>query len=49
MTSVLGILLPAEVLQSGWFQVLATFVALNTLVFAAISIVHMLPPLRRRR
>ena len=42
-----GILLSSEVLRSGWFQALATFVAIDTLVFAAISIARTLPPLRR--
>ena len=35
MTILAGILLPAEVLSSGWFQALAAFVAINTLVYAA--------------
>ena len=30
-----GILLPSSVLQSGWFQVLAAFVDLNTLTMRA--------------
>jgi hypothetical protein len=30
MTVLAGILLPAEVLTSGWFQALAAFVAINT-------------------
>ena len=38
-----GILLPAEVLQSGWFQALALFVAVNTLVFVGISLAHLIP------
>lgn len=41
-----GIMLPGEILQSGWFQALALFVAVNTLVFAAISLAHLIP--RRR-
>lgn len=42
-------LLPPEVLSSGWFEVLATFVAINTLVFAALSLAKLFPPLRRGR
>jgi hypothetical protein len=41
-----GILFPAEVLKSGWFQGLATFVALNTLIYAALSLAKLIP--RRR-
>ena len=33
-----GILLPAETLQTGWFQALATFVAINTLVYATLAL-----------
>lgn len=46
MTVLAGILLPAEVLQSGWFQALAAFVALNTLIYAALSLAKLIP--RRR-
>ena len=46
--TVLGILLPVEVLSSGWFQVLALFVAVNTLVFAALSVAKLLPKPRFR-
>ena len=42
-------LLPPEVLSSGWFEVLATFVAINTLVIAALSLAKQFPPLRRGR
>lgn len=41
-----GILLPATVLQSGWFQALATFVALNTLGYAALSLAKVVPKRR---
>ena len=41
-----GILLPSTVLQSGWFQVLAAFVAINTLVYAGLSLAKLFP--RRR-
>ena len=45
--TVFGILLPDETLQSGWFQVLATFVAVNTLVYAVLALGKLVP--RRRR
>lgn len=38
-----GILLPESFLHSRFFIILATLVALNTVVYAALSIVHMLP------
>lgn len=41
-----GILLPTELLGSEWFQTLATFVAINTLVYAALSLAKLIP--RRR-
>ncbi|PXW32438.1 UNVERIFIED_CONTAM: hypothetical protein DES50_103223 [Williamsia faeni] len=47
MTDLAGILLPTDVLGSGWFQVLAAFVAVNTLVYAALSLAKLFP--RRRR
>ena len=43
---VTGILLPSSVLQSGWFQVLAAFVAINTLIYAGLSLAKLFP--RRR-
>lgn len=46
MTTLCGILLPASVLQSGWFQALAAFVAFNTLLYAALSLWKLIP--RRR-
>lgn len=46
MNTLAGILLPAEVLKSGWFQLLATFVAINTLIYAALSLAKLIP--RRR-
>lgn len=46
MTVVAGILLPADVLHTGWFQALSTFVAVNTLVYAALSLAKLIP--RRR-
>jgi hypothetical protein len=44
--SIAGILFSSEVLQSAWFQVLATFVAINTLVYAGLAIRKLIP--RRR-
>jgi hypothetical protein len=41
-----GVLLPASVLHSGWFQALATFVAINTLVYATLALAKLVP--RRR-
>ena len=43
-----GILLPATVLSSDWFAVLAYWVGFNTLLFAFLSLLHLLPPLHRR-
>ena len=43
MSIVAGILLPSSVLQSGWFQALAVFVAFNTIVFAALSLWKLVP------
>jgi hypothetical protein len=40
---VAGILFPSTVLQSGWFQALAAFVAFNTIVFAALSLWKLVP------
>ena len=39
--------LPASVLQSTWFEALSLFVGVNTLVFAALSVFQLLPPIRR--
>ena len=41
-----GILLPAFVLGSDWFHALAAIVAVNTLVYAGLSLAKLLP--RRR-
>jgi hypothetical protein len=43
---VTGVLLPSTVLQSGWFQLLAAFVAINTLIYAGLSLAKLFP--RRR-
>ena len=44
-----GILLPASVLTTDWFTALAYWVGFNTLVFAGLSILHLLPPMHRVR
>ena len=46
MTILGGILLSSEVLKSDWFQALAAFVAINTLVYAGLSLAKLIP--RRR-
>ncbi|MEY4554485.1 MAG: hypothetical protein RL197_912 [Actinomycetota bacterium] len=38
-----GILLPESFLHSSFFVILATLVALNTVIYAALSVVHILP------
>ena len=38
-----GILLPESFLQTTFFQVLATFVAINTLMYVTLAIAKMLP------
>lgn len=43
MTLLFGILLPSSVLHSGWFQVLAAFVAFNTLLYATLSLAKLIP------
>lgn len=48
----LGVLFPESILQSPFFNVLATFVALNTLMYAVLAVARVLPrprlPWRRR-
>ena len=46
MTIIAGILFSSELLKSEWFQALAAFVAINTLVYAALSLAKLVP--RRR-
>ena len=38
-----GILLPSTVLQSDEFAILAAFVAINTVMFAALAVAKILP------
>lgn len=42
-----GIVLPTSVLTSHWYQILAAFVAVNTLAYAALSVAKLLPKWRR--
>ena len=44
-----GILLPTSVLSSDWYQTLALWVGFNTLVFALLSLMQLLPPVRTWR
>ncbi len=47
MVAAYGILLPASVLLTDWYQALCLWVGFNTLVFAVLSLLQLLPPLRR--
>ena len=38
-----GILFPEALLHSQWFAVLATFVAINTVMYAALALAKILP------
>lgn len=44
-----GVLLPQEVLAADWFSVLATFVAINTVIYVVLGIIKILPKVRLRR
>ncbi|MFE6996100.1 hypothetical protein ACFVAE_09105 [Microbacterium sp. NPDC057659] len=44
-----GILLPESLLYSDWFSVLATFVAINTLIYVVLGIIKILPKVNLRR
>lgn len=44
-----GILLPQEWLQTEWFSVLATFVAINTLIYVILGVIKIIPKFRLRR
>jgi hypothetical protein len=46
MTLLVANVLPSEVLESGWYQALAAFVASNILVFALLALGKLIP--RRR-
>jgi hypothetical protein len=41
--SVWGILLPSALLRSQAFAVLSAFVAINTLMYVALTVAHLLP------
>lgn len=41
-----GLLLPESFLASGWFAVLAAFVAVNTLMYIALALVKIVPKVR---
>jgi len=43
-----GILLPASVLSSGWFSVLAAFVAINTVMYVTLAMLKVLPKIHVR-
>ena len=38
-----GILFSSEVLRTGWFQALAGFVAINTLIYAVLALAKLIP------
>jgi hypothetical protein len=46
VTLIGGILFSADLLHSGWFQALAAFVAINTVVYAALSLAKLWPKRR---
>jgi hypothetical protein len=46
MTLIGGILFSADLLKSAWFQALAAFVAINTVVYAALSLAKLWPKRR---
>lgn len=38
-----GLLFPESLLHSQWFAILATFVAINTVMYAALAVAKILP------
>ena len=44
-----GFLIPESVLYSDWFSVLATFVAINTVIYVLLGTIKILPKVRMRR
>lgn len=46
MTTIAGIVFSSAVLSSWWFQALAAFVAINTIMYAILSLLKLVP--RRR-
>lgn len=43
MLSARGLLLPESLLYSSWFNVLASFVAINTVIYLVLGIMKMVP------
>lgn len=41
-----GILLPESVLATSWFSVLASFVAINTVIYLVLGIIKIIPVIR---
>lgn len=41
-----GILLPEAVLQTEWFGVFATFMAINTIIYVVLGVCKLLPVVR---
>lgn len=44
-----GFLLPETILQTEWFSILATFVAINTVIYVVLGVVKMFPKLKLQR
>lgn len=44
-----GFLLPESLLYSDWFSILATFVAINTVIYVVLGIIKVLPRVRLGR
>lgn len=44
-----GFLLPVELLYTDWFGVLATFVAINTVIYVVLGMIKILPKVRLPR
>ena len=40
-----GILFPESIMHDEWFAILATFVAINTVMYGALAVVKILPKL----
>lgn len=40
-----GILFPESIMHAEWFTILATFVAINTVMYGALAVVKVLPKL----
>lgn len=44
-----GFLLPESLLHTSWFSVLATFVAINTVIYVVLGVIKIAPKIRRKR